>query len=69
VRELLAAFESVLGRPVKAEDAPRRPGDSPGSYTRSDRAAELLGWRPTHSVADGIRHSLEWAARREAILS
>ncbi len=64
VRELLAAFNAVAGRPVEARDAPRRPGDIAGAYTRIDRARRLLGWRPRYDIADGIRHSLQWAAVR-----
>ena len=64
VRELLAAFSAVAGRPVEARDAPRRPGDIAGAYTRIDRAVRLLGWRPRYGIADGIRHSLQWAAVR-----
>ncbi|MFE4829951.1 hypothetical protein [Streptomyces sp. NPDC056672] len=36
-------------------DADPRPGDVAGGYTRSDRAAELLGWTPKLSLEDGIR--------------
>jgi UDP-glucose 4-epimerase len=65
VLELLGAFTTVLGRPIDARFAPRRPGDSAGTYTRSDRARDLLDWEPSLTLADGIRHSLEWAALRE----
>ena len=68
VRELLAAFNQVAGRPVVAQDAPRRPGDTAGAYTRTDRAARLLGWRPQYDLTEGIRHALAWAAIRDGIL-
>ncbi|MGC9669026.1 UDP-glucose 4-epimerase GalE [Planosporangium sp. 12N6] len=68
VRELLAAFEEVLGRPVAIVEAGRRPGDSPGCYARTGRIGELLDWRPTLSVTDGIRHSLQWSSLRERVL-
>ena len=69
VRELLGAFNSVVGSPVEVRDAGRRPGDVVGAYTRIDRAKRLLGWRPRYDVAEGIRHSLQWAAIRDEILS
>jgi UDP-glucose 4-epimerase len=69
VRELAAAFNSVADTPVEAIEAPRRPGDPAGAYTRSDKAAELLGWRARFSIADGIRDALRWAAVRDEILS
>jgi UDP-glucose 4-epimerase len=40
-----------------------------GAYTRTDRAAKLLGWQPQYGIADGIRHSLQWAAIRDEVLS
>jgi UDP-glucose 4-epimerase len=65
VRELLAAFNSVVSEPVATVDAPPRPGDVAGAYTRIERATRLLGWQPQYSIAEGIRHSLQWAAIRE----
>ncbi|MGW6566003.1 UDP-glucose 4-epimerase GalE [Streptomyces sp. NPDC054975] len=69
VRELLDAFRSVVGTPVASVETAARPGDVVGSYTRSDRAKRLLDWEPRYSVADGIRHSLEWAALRDGVLA
>ena len=69
VRELLGAFNSVADSPVEVRDAGRRPGDVVGAYTRIDRAKRLLGWRPRYDVAEGIRHSLQWAAIRDEVLS
>jgi UDP-glucose 4-epimerase len=69
VRELLAAFNSVVSEPVSSVEAPPRPGDVAGAYTRIDRARRLLEWQPQYSIAEGIRHSLQWAAIREDRLS
>lgn len=69
VTELITAFDSVLGEPVAVQTAEARPGDVAGAYTRSDRAERLLGWRPVHSVADGITDSLRWAAVRDQRLT
>ena len=68
VRELLAAFNSVVSPPVTAVEVARRPGDVAGAYTRSDRARVLLGWEPSHSLAEGITDSLRWAAVRDSVL-
>jgi UDP-glucose 4-epimerase len=68
VRELVAAFEQVVGASVQAHPAPRRPGDTPGCYTRTDRAAELLGWQAELSLEAGISDSLRWAEIRQARL-
>ena len=69
VRELVAAFNSVVSSPVAAVEAPRRPGDPAGAFTRSERARQLLGWEPVHSLADGISDSLRWAEIRDSVLS
>jgi UDP-glucose 4-epimerase len=68
VRELVAAFNSVSDTPVATIEAPRRPGDAAGAFTRSERAADLLGWRARFSIAEGIRDALRWAAVRDQIL-
>ena len=69
VRELLAAFNRVVGHPVEAREAPRRPGDVAGAFTRVVRAERLLGWRARYDITEGIRHSLQWAAIRDEILA
>ena len=68
VRELVDAFNSVADRPIEAVETGRRPGDVAGTYTRSDRARRCLGWQPRYSIAEGIRHSLDWAAIRDGEL-
>jgi UDP-glucose 4-epimerase len=68
VRELLGMFNRVSDRPVEAREAARRPGDTAGAYTRTDRARRLLAWQSQYDIADGIRHSLQWAASRDDIL-
>ena len=69
VRELLAAFSECSDRPLAVVEGPRRPGDVAGVYARSELAARQLGWRATYSITQGIAHSLEWAERREQVLS
>lgn len=68
VRELLAAFESVVGHPMPTREAPPRPGDAVGAYTRTSKVESLLSWRPEHSLEDGIRDTLRWFDTRDAIL-
>ena len=69
VREFLDAFNEVASVPIRAQDAKQRPGDVAGAYTRTERAVRMLDWQPEYSIADGIRHSLQWAARRHEMLS
>jgi UDP-glucose 4-epimerase len=54
VREVIDAARRVTGHPIPADDAPRREGDPAVLVAASDRARELLGWRPAHTDLDRI---------------
>ncbi len=60
---------TTVRSPIQVRAAGRRPGDAVGAYTRIGRAERLLGWRARYDIADGIHHSLQWAAIRDEILS
>ncbi|SCL21927.1 UDP-galactose 4-epimerase [Micromonospora nigra] len=68
VLELVSAFNALVDDPVAVVEAPRRPGDSAGAYTRSRLAWDLLGWRAERDLAAGIADSLAWSRRRELLL-
>jgi UDP-glucose 4-epimerase len=68
VRELVAAVETVLGRPVPTQEAPRRAGDPVGAYANVDKAREWLGWSTQYSLLDGVASALAWAERRKQVL-
>jgi len=54
VREVVAAARRVTGRDVPTVERPRRPGDPPELVAAVNRAATVLGWRPSHSSLDEI---------------
>jgi UDP-glucose 4-epimerase len=62
VREVLAAAERVIGKPVPHSVGPRREGDPPVLVASIERAGEVLGWRPRHSTLDEMIGSA-WAWR------
>jgi UDP-glucose 4-epimerase len=66
VREVIAAVERVVGRPVPRVEGPRRAGDPPELVAAIDRAREVLGWEPARSTLDQMIGSA-WAlaARRQ----
>jgi UDP-glucose 4-epimerase len=68
VRELVAAFEKVFGRPVPIKEAPPRPGDAVGAFANVDRAHELLGWHHELSLEEAIASALAWGEKRQEIL-
>jgi UDP-glucose 4-epimerase len=63
VREILAAAEGVVGRAIPFTIGPRRAGDPPVLVARSDRAADVLGWRPARPSLEEIVGSA-WAWRQ-----
>ncbi|MFI7544842.1 UDP-glucose 4-epimerase GalE [Actinoplanes sp. NPDC049599] len=68
VKELVKAFERVTRQPVNVVVGPRRAGDNGGAFTRIDRAARMLQWRPKRSLADGVEDSLKWFECRSQML-
>ena len=49
--------------PVHYEE--RRRGEVEKTFARPDRAAELLGFAPSHTLAEGLRKTVEWFAERD----
>src|SRR5438552_5626907 len=47
VRQVIRTCEQVAGRPIKALERPRRPGDPPRLVASPGKALKELGWRPT----------------------
>jgi UDP-glucose 4-epimerase len=60
VKQLLAAFEHVVGHPVAWEYACARPGEVQRIALDASEARGKLGWRPTVSLEDGLARTLAW---------
>ncbi|MBX3328470.1 MAG: UDP-glucose 4-epimerase GalE [Nitrospira sp.] len=60
VLEIVRAFEQACGKPVAYKIAPRRPGDVAACYADPNRAAALLGWHATRSLADMCADTWRW---------
>jgi UDP-glucose 4-epimerase len=68
VRELVAAFEKVWGKPInKRQDEPR-PGDVAGAYANADTAQRLLDWKAELPIEQGIADALKWGDLRTKVL-
>ncbi|HET7677880.1 MAG TPA: UDP-glucose 4-epimerase GalE [Candidatus Limnocylindrales bacterium] len=63
VRQVLAAAEVVVGRPVPHVVGPRRAGDPPVLLAAIDRARALLGWSPRRGSLEEMLGSA-WAWRQ-----
>jgi UDP-glucose 4-epimerase len=69
VKEFVSAFLAASGMSVRVRETAPRPGDVAGSFTRSQKARELLGWAPQLSIEEAIRDSVRWSAVRDARLA
>lgn len=50
VREVMAKAEEVTGLSIPVEEGPRRDGDAVSLVSGSQRAIDVLGWRPERST-------------------
>ena len=67
VREVIAAVERVVGKPVPRVSGPRRTGDPPELVAAIDRAREVLGWTPARSTLEEMIGSAWALASRQAV--
>lgn len=58
--ELIAQIESALGKQAIINRLPEQPGDVPLTYADITKARELLGYRPTTKIAQGIPKFVDW---------
>ena len=68
VRELVDAFERVIGHPIEKKEKPPRPGDVAGAYANANKALALLDWKAEKSIDEGIRDALRWGEIRDQVL-
>lgn len=63
VRAVIEAVSCAVGRPVRWERAPRRPGDPAALYASSLKIRQALGWQPRYADLDTIvQHAWRWHA-------
>ncbi len=62
--ELIEGLNGVLRASLEPVFCPPRPGDVRHSEAAIERAARLIGYRPTVSVEDGLVETARWFAER-----
>ncbi|MBI2906900.1 MAG: UDP-glucose 4-epimerase GalE [Chloroflexi bacterium] len=61
VKQVIEVARAVTGRPIKAVEGARRPGDAASLVASSRRAVTELGWRPEYAdLAAIVRSAWEW---------
>ena len=66
-RQIVAAAEAVVGKPIRIAMGPRRAGDPPVLVASSARATEVLRWRAAHdSIEEIIDTAWNWRCENPA---
>ena len=52
VKEVVSAFEGIIGRSLPLKVIGRRNGDVPINYADCSKAKELMGWSPLQSLSE-----------------
>jgi nucleoside-diphosphate-sugar epimerase len=58
--EVVRLLETRLGRRARLEHQPEAPADVRGTWADISKAHELLGWRPSTDLEQGLDRSVEW---------
>ena len=65
VREVIETTKEVTGKEIKVVECDRRPGDPPVLVGSSDKARNILGWRPQYpDLKDIVAHAWQWHQQR-----
>ncbi len=65
VREVIETARSVTGREIKTVECDRRAGDPPVLVGSSDKARNILGWRPQYpNLSEIVAHAWQWHQKR-----
>jgi len=60
VKEIIETVRAVTGHPIPAAVEPRRPGDPGVLIASNQKAGEVLGWRPEHTLREIIGDAWAW---------
>lgn len=60
MRELLTHLEHAIGAPLTIETHPAAAGDMPLTHADLTRARELLGFRSTVGLSEGVQRTVAW---------
>jgi UDP-glucuronate 4-epimerase len=63
LNELIEKLEKVLGRKAEIDRLPPQPGDLPLTWANIEKAQNLLGYRPSVSLEEGLAKFSEWLQR------
>lgn len=59
LKEYLSAFDQEIAN-VEVIYGPNRQGDIPHSLACIEKAEDLLGYQPTHTIGEGLKEAVQW---------
>ncbi len=59
LKKLLSEYDPAISA-VNITYGPERPGDIPHSLASIDKACAVLGYRPTHTLEQGLQEAVKW---------
>lgn len=59
LKENLSIHDPEIAK-IEAIHGPNRVGDIPHSLASIEKARTLMGYEPTHKIADGLKEATEW---------
>jgi len=59
LKEYLSAYDVAIAQ-VEVVHGPNRLGDIPHSLASVEKAKSLLGYRPTHTIGQGLKEAVAW---------
>ncbi|MEN8907975.1 MAG: UDP-glucose 4-epimerase GalE [Clostridiales bacterium] len=68
VKELVSAFENVIGKNIDKVETEKRLGDVAGAYANNELAYKKLNWFPEKTIEEGIKDSLLWEEIKNDII-
>lgn len=69
VKELIRAFEQVVGVKLDVEEGEPREGDVAGAFAVCKKAEKLLGWKAGLTIEEAIQDALLWEQRKKIVLN
>ncbi len=62
MRDVATLTLDIMGNPIEPAFGalPERPGEIWRMFCDSSKARERLGWKPSHSLRDGLEKTIAW---------
>jgi len=60
VKNIFDVSEKVIGKKIDVEVVNRRAGDAEALYANSQKAQNILGWKPERTIEDSISSAYKW---------